>query len=200
VANAVPDVALQLATAWNRDRSRDGRAEPVDIWPCCQILASAGLLQGQDRDLAAIELGPFRVAVTNQASATRDFIEVLFPAAVAALPTGQLLPGAVSGALSAACLTFIKLLERTIVFGRSEIDRQRWIVLMHIKNCNASGVFPTVCEVIDLATRASHWDVRANDVESSLSWLTGEGGAERARPRTPLVRRNRTGGGLESLV
>jgi hypothetical protein len=200
VADAVLDVASQLATAWNSARAADGQAGPVDVWPCCQILAAAGLLQGQERDLAAVELGPFRIAVTGRANATRDFIEVLFPAAVAALPTGQPLTGAISGALSAACLTFIKLLERTIVFGRSETDQQRWIVLIHIKNCNASGVFPTVCDVIDLVTRASQWDIRPNAVESSIVWLTGAGDARPSGRRTQLVRLDSSNGGLESLV
>jgi hypothetical protein len=200
VANAVPDVASQLAAAWNRFRAVDGEAEPVDVWPCCQILAEAGVLRGQERDLAAIELGPFRIAVTSRANATRDFVEVLFPAAVAALPTGQPLLGAVSGALSAACLTFIKLLERTVVFGRSETDRQRWIVLMHIKNCNASGVSPTMCNVIDLAARSSQWDIRPNAVESSIRWLLGNAGTASSAQRMQLVRLNSTNGGLESLV
>jgi len=200
VADAGLDVASQLAAAWNRVRAADGQAEPVDIWPCCQILAAAGLLQGQERDLSAIELGPFRIAVTGRANATRDFVEVLFPAAVAALPTGQPLMGAVSGALSAACLTFIKLLERTVVFGRSDADRQRWVVLMHIKNCNSHGELPTICEVIDLVTRASQWDIRPNAVESSIAWLLGNGGRDTSEPRAQLVRLNSVNGSLESLV
>lgn len=200
MADAGPDVASQLAAAWNRARAVDGQAEPADVWPCCQILAAAGLLQGQERDLAAIELGPFRIAITGRANATRDFVEVLFPSAVAALPTGQPLMGAVSGALSAACLTFIKLLERTIVFGRSEADRQRWVVLMHIKICNSCGMLPTICDVIDLVTRASQWDIRPNAVESSIAWLLGTGDREPPGPRAQLVRLNSANGGLESLV
>lgn len=200
MADGIADVASQLAAAWNRARAADGQAAPVDVWPCCQILAAAGLLHGQERDLAAIELGPFRIAVTGRANATRDFIEVLFPAAVAALPTGQPLMGAVTGSLSAACLTFIKLLERTIVFGRSEVDRQRWIVLMHIKNCNAYCMFPTICDVTDLVTRASQWDIRPNAVESSIAWLVGNGDGERSGRREQLVRLNSATGGLESLV
>ena len=92
MADAGPDVASQLAAAWNRVRAADGQAEPVDIWPCCQILAAAGLLQGQERDLSAIELGPFRIAVTGRGNATRDFVEVLFPASegvICAAPRGQ---------------------------------------------------------------------------------------------------------------
>jgi hypothetical protein len=200
VADAVSDVASQLATVWNRARAADGQAQAVDVWPCCQILAAAGLLQGQERDLAAIEIGPFRIAVTGRANATRDFIEVLFPAAVSALPAGQPLMGALSGALSAACLTFIKLLERSIVFGRSEADRQRWIVLIHIKNCNAHGVFPTICDVIDLVTRASKWDIRPSAVESSIAWLMGNGDKGMSGRRAQLVRLSSANGGLESLV
>jgi hypothetical protein len=198
--NVSPDVALQMAASWNQIQGNSDLAQAIDVWPCCQILAQAGVIVGQERDLAAMELGPFRIAVTSSASATRDFIEVLFPAVVASLPTGQPLMGAVSGMLSAACLTFVKLLERTIVFGRSTVDLERWTVLMYIKSCNETGVSPTICEVMHSVARRTQWEIRPKAVEMSIAWLTENGDNRGQKSRSQLVQLDMATGGLESLV
>lgn len=195
------DVAYEMATAWNRICKNTELADELDVWPCCQILAAAGVVIGQEEALAAIEIGPFRIAVAPSEHATRDFIEVLFPAAVASLPTGQPLMGAVSGALSAACLTFLKLLERSITFGRSNVDVQRWTVLMHIKNCNTNGICPTTCDAIDAVAYLTEWDIRPNAAEAAIEWLLGPSDeAGRRSASIALVRRNMPAGGLEALV
>jgi hypothetical protein len=195
------DVAHQMATAWNRTHGEREFADAVDYWPCCQILAAGGVIVGQEQNLAAVELGPFRIALTRRQHATRDFIEVLFPATVAAIPAGQPLLGAVSGALSAACLTFLKLLERSVVFSRSEVDVQRWIVLMYVKNRNAEGIYPTICEVVNAVARLTDWDIRADAVESSVEWLiSNQSDDDEASSGVPLLRLNASDGGLESLA
>jgi hypothetical protein len=170
-----PDVASVMADTWNQANGQSCPADPVDMWPCCQILAEAGLVIGQQEDLAAIAIGPFRFATVRNENPTRDFVEVLFPAAVAALPASRPVVAAVSGVLSAACLVFVKLLDRGVVFHRTPEDVERWTVLMQIANCNANGAFPTICDVINETARATSWNIRPAAAEDAVAWLKERG-------------------------
>ena len=191
MASEQTDVAYEMASAWNRVHPGGSTADPVDMWPYCQILAEPGLIVGQQEDLAAISIGPFRVAVARNENATRDFIEVLFPSALAALPTTQPLTAAVSGALSAVCLTFVKLLDRGVVFSRSPEDQKRWTVLIHILNCNGNGTFPTLCEVIGQVAEETKWNIRPADAEKAVTWLMDRG---------LVVNATQVPGGLEARI
>jgi hypothetical protein len=165
------DLASVFAAAWNRERGQHEQADPVDMWPCCQILVESGLVVGQDEDLAAISIGPFRLALTRPDHQIRDFIEVLFPSTIAALPAGEPLTAAISSLLSAACLTFVKLADRGVFFGRSHEDEQRWTVLMHIINCNSNGSYPIICDVVTDVSTTTRWQIRPREVETAIDWL-----------------------------
>jgi hypothetical protein len=165
------DIAEAMAQSWNAMYGVSSMAEPIDMWPCCNILAQSGVIVGQQEDLSAISMGPFKVAIPRNRGIVRDFVEVLFPATVAALPASQPLTAAVSGSLSAACLVFVKLLDRGVIFGRSPADTERWNILMFVTNCNSSNFYPTICEVINEVALITHWEIRPSAADVALKWL-----------------------------
>jgi hypothetical protein len=87
-----------MAASWNQEHGI-ATATPVDMWPCCQILAEWGFVVGQQEDLSAVALGPFKIAAARNDAAVRDFVEALFPAApdgTAAITLTARLPAAES--------------------------------------------------------------------------------------------------------
>jgi hypothetical protein len=169
------DVAADMAAAWDRIHRHGHKTQPIDMWPCCHILAESGLILGQEEELGAISIGPFRVASAQNEHATRDFIEVLFPVTIAALPSAQPLVAAVSGVLSTACLAFVRLLDRGVIFGRSHSDQVRWAVLTYIAGCNANEACPTALEVTTSIASTTDLDVASGTAGDAIKWLIDRG-------------------------
>lgn len=166
------DVAAVFATAWNA-RHTD-QAQPADFWPCCRIMAEAGLLVPDETNLTAVSIGPFRLAVPKDNRPVVDFVEVLFPSVAASAAMGQPVTGAVSGVLTAACTTFVKLYRQGTVFGRSARDRLRWNVLMAVRDDNARAVDPST-EVVVATVRERSGTTPPTDtaVRDAIDWLLG---------------------------
>ncbi|MFC4858681.1 hypothetical protein [Actinophytocola glycyrrhizae] len=182
------DVAAMFATAWNA--VNDDRATAVDFWPCCRVLADANLLVAQETNLTAVSIGPFRFAASGDNRPIIDFVEVLVPSLIASAATGQAVSGAVSGVLTAACATFVKLCRQGVCFGRSETDRLRWAVLMMVRNANIHDVRPSEEAVVrEFADRAT-----GTAVPDAIGWLLGT-----ARGRPPLLIRQDDGGLLATV-
>lgn len=188
--DAAADVAAMMATSWN-EAHRLSPAAPLDMWPCCQILAESGYVVGQQEDLSAVTLGPFKVAVARNENAVKDFLEALFPAVAASLPSSTPLASAVSGGLTAACLLFVKLLDRGVVFTSRPVDKLRWAVLMDIAARNADSAYPAVAEIAGGAAVAAAGEASAADTRAAVEWLLQRGLIAHS-PRVP--------GGLEACV
>ncbi len=188
--HAEDDVAAALAASWNQARGTDV-ATPVDMWPCCQILAESGFLVGQQEDLSAISLGPFKIATARNEAAVKDFVEALFPAAVASLPSSTPVASAVTGGLTAVCLMFVKLMDRGVVFTRSPEDKLRWAVLMNIAGRNRENARPTLHDLTSNAALAAQADTSAADVRKAVDWLLDRG---------LIVHPGQEPGGLEARI
>lgn len=187
------DVADIFAATWNS--VNDGDAVAADFWPCCRVLAQAGLLVAQETNLSAVSIGPFHLALPQENHALVDFVEVLFPSVIAGVAYGHPLPGAVSGVLSGACATFVKLGRQGTVFGRAEPDRVRWAVLMTVSEANGRQARPTSQQVIDALAEDGSAVWPSASVQQALDWLTGaETGAIGRRPHAPLIVREADGG------
>lgn len=184
--DAGADIAETFAKAWNS--VNDDRALAVDFWPCCRVLADAQLLVAQETSLAAVSIGPFRLAMPKENQPVVDFVEVLFPSTIASAATGQVVQGAVAGVLTAACTVFVKLYRQGTVFGRSPDDRLRWEVLMTVRNDNSRAVHPSRKAVV--AALTDHPDSRVQD---AIDWLLGSGEHDRGS-RSPLLTRHDDGG------
>jgi hypothetical protein len=185
------DVAEAFATAWNA--TGEDHALAVDFWPCCRVLADAGLLDAQETSLTVASIGPFHLAVSDDNRPVVDFVEVLFPAVIAGAAAGRGVAGAVSGVLTAACTTFVTLYRRGTVFGRSERDRLRWDVLTAVRHDNARTVFPSQETLV--AAVADRTDPARTDaaVLDAIEWLAGTR-TSGAVPRSPLLVRQADGG------
>ena len=183
------DVAAAMAASWNQGHGI-ATATPVDMWPCCQILAESGFVVGQQEDLSAISLGPFKIAAARNEAAVRDFVEALFPAAVAALPSSTPLASAVTGGLTAVCLIFVKLIDRGVIFTRSPEDRLRWAVLMEIAARNHDDPPATLKGLTGNAVLAAQDGTSAGDVREAVHWLLDRG----------LIARSHKSGGLEARI
>ena len=186
--NSEGDVAAAMAASWNQDRGID-TATPVDMWPCCQILAESGFVVGQQEDLSAIPLGPFKIAAARNEGAVKDFVEALFPAAVASLPSSTPLASGVTGGLTAVCLIFVKLIDRGVVFTRTPEDRLRWAVLMEIAARTREGSPPSF---LSLSTNAVLTQNGASPAEmrKTVDWLLDRG----------LIARSHKSGRLEARI
>lgn len=184
--DAGTDIASTFAETWNSVNA--DKAIAADFWPCCRVLADAQLLAAQETNLAAVSIGPFRLAVPTESSPVVDFVEVLFPSTVASTATGQVVQGAVAGVLTAACTVFVKLYRKGTVFGRSEDDRLRWDVLMTVRNDNARTVRPPRQAVVEALAR--YPDTRVHD---AINWLLGTDTSDH-RPRSPLLTQHDDGG------
>lgn len=143
------------------------------MWPCCQILAESGFVVGQQEELSAVSLGPFKVATARNEAPVRDFVEALFPAAVAALPSSTPLASATTGILTAACLLFVKLLDRGVIFTRRQEDRLRWAVLMDIAVRNREDAHPTSHDVVSNEALLTRTGASAAEVRAAIDWLLG---------------------------
>ncbi|MFI9536819.1 hypothetical protein ACIG56_26660 [Nocardia fusca] len=192
-----PDVAQQIADSWARVRGTV--APPEDFWACCQVLADGGLLIGQQQDLAAISLGPFKLATSKFGTPAREFVEVLIPGVIGSLPAGATGAGAATGALTAAATCLIKLLNEGVVFRSTPDDVLRWAVLVFIKSSNDDGVEPTRAEVLAyFRSSGSSAGWADEEVETAVTWLLdGDFRAVLGSP-SPLVRE--VGGHLRSRV
>lgn len=168
------DVAALMAAAWNQAHGA-ATAAPLDMWPCCQVLARSGLVTGQQEDLSAISLGPFKVAAARNEAPVRDFVEALFPAAVAALPSSTPLASATAGMLTAACLLFVKLLDRGVIFTRRQEDRLRWAVLMAIADSTSEDAHLTTHYLASNKALRAGTGASAADVHAAIDWLLGRG-------------------------
>lgn len=193
-----PDVAQQIADSWARVRGIV--APPDDFWACCQVLADGGLLIGQQQDLAAISLGPFKLATSKFATPAREFVEVLIPGVIGSLPAGATAAGAAAGVLTAAATCLIKLLNEGVVFRSTPDDVLRWTVLVFIKNCNDNGVEPTRAEVLAyFRSSGSPAGWVDEEIDTAVTWLLdGDFRAVLGSAPSPLVRE--VGGRLRSRV
>jgi hypothetical protein len=178
-----------MAASWNQGHGI-ATATPVDMWPCCQILAESGFVVGQQEDLSSISLGPFKIAAARNEGAVRDFVEALFPAAVASLPLSTPLASAVTGGLTAVCLIFIKLIDRGVIFTRGPEDGLRWAVLMEIAARNHEDPPPTLHGLTRNAALAGQDGASAGDVREAVDWLLDRG----------LIARSHKSGGLEAQI
>jgi hypothetical protein len=192
MADAGTDVAEVFATKWNS--INEDRALAVDFWPCCRILADAELLDAQETSLTAVSIGPFRLAVPNDNRPLVDFVEVLFPSVIASAATGQAVPGAVSGVLSAACTTFVKLYRQGTVFGRSERDRLRWDVLMTVRDDSARTVQPSRETIVAVVADQTNTARSESAVRDAVDWLLGAARTHGDVPRSPLLVQQADGG------
>lgn len=163
------DVAAAMAASWNQAHGIVA-ATAVDMWPCCQVLVESSLVVGQQEDLSAISLGPFKIAAARNEAAVRDFVEALFPAAVASLPSSTPVASAVTGGLTAACLIFVKLIDRGVIFTRSPEDRLRWAVLMEIVARNHEGLRLTPHGLTKNAGLTVKEGATAADVRTAVEW------------------------------
>lgn len=201
MVNVTDDVAEQFASYWNL--LRDDDALPADFWPCCRILEDDGLVIAPEERLAAISVGPFKIAVQRPDNPVRDFIEILFPSVVASIPAGETVTGAVSGALSAACTCFVKLLQHGVVFGRSEPDQLRWNVLLFIRRMNAIGIWPTrddVASAFSSGTASIAFKPTEPDVRWAIAWLTLDSMESPKAVSSVALVSLRPDGGLECLI
>jgi hypothetical protein len=169
------DVAATLADSWNENCGASHEATAVDMWPCCQILAESWLIIGQQEDLAAISIGPFKIATAKNENAVRDFLEALFPATVASLPATSVLSSAVNGVLTGTCLLFVKLLDRGVIFGRSLEDRQRWAILAYIANCNTDSIYPERGSLIKNPALTINDSASTGNTNEAIDWLFARG-------------------------
>jgi hypothetical protein len=160
------------------------------MWPCCQILAESGFVVGQQEDLSAVPLGPFKIAAARNEAAVRDFVEALFPAAVASLPSSTPMASAVTGGLTAVCLMFVKLIDRGVIFTRSPEDKLRWAVLMEIAARNHQDPPLTLRGLTKNAVLAAQNGTSAADVRKAVDWLLDRG----------LIARSHESGGLEARI
>ena len=183
-----PDIAAIFATEWN-SVSHD-HATAADFWPCCRVLAEAGLLVAQETNLTAVSIGPFHYAASDDNRPVIDFVEVLVPSVIASVATGQALSGTVSGVLTAACTVFVKLCRQGVFFGRSETDRLRWDVLIMVRNANSQNYRPSEDAV---AAQFVHHPSR-DAVPDAIRWLHAT-----TSGRPPLLTRQ-IDGGLVALV
>ncbi|MGH9931521.1 MAG: hypothetical protein ACREA9_20120 [Pyrinomonadaceae bacterium] len=188
------DIAESLAAAWNAQKVGQGDAEAVDFWPVCQLLADENLLETPEDQLAMVKIGPFRFAQTRYEEATQDFLEVLLPATMAGMASGQPLHAAVGGVLTAAGNTFVQLLRRGVTFGRDPVDRLRWLVLLHVKIENRHGVFPARVQVV------RRLEPTHPNVEQALDWLVTTSATPLFRHEKLVLIKTRHDGGLEALV
>jgi hypothetical protein len=178
-----------MAASWNQEHGI-AAATPVDMWPCCRILAESGFVVGQQEDLSAISLGPFKVAAARNEAAVKDFVEALFPAAVASLPSSTPLASAVTGGLTAVCLIFVKLIDRGVIFTRSPEDRLRWAVLMEIAARNHGDPPPTLHGPTKNAVLTAQDGASDADVRKAVDWLLDRG----------LIVRSNKSAGLEARI
>lgn len=189
--DADTDIAATFAETWNSVKV--DKAIAADFWPCCRILADAQLLAAQETNLAAVSIGPFRLAVPKESSSVVDFVEVLFPSTVASVATGEVVQGAVAGVLTAACTVFVTLYRKGTIFSRSEDDRLRWDVLMTVRNENARTVRPSTQAVVEALARYP-----ATRVHDAIDWLLGTGTSDQG-PRSPLLTQHDDGGLLTTV-
>ncbi|MFF0493450.1 hypothetical protein ACFYTQ_30900 [Nocardia sp. NPDC004068] len=166
------DVARYLAEEWQEVTGSGVAAE--DFWLCCQTLTERGLLIGQQRDLAAVAIGPFRIAISKYSAPVRDFVEALVPSMAASLPAGTAAATAVSGISAAAATCLVELLDRGVVFGRSAEDRLRWSILMYVKASGDAGRPPSRSDVLVHFRRLRVEHDGSEEVEAALLWLLGE--------------------------
>jgi hypothetical protein len=178
-----------MAASWNQ-RHGIATATPVDLWPCCQILAESGFVVGQQEDLSAISLGPFKIAAARNEAAVKDFVEALFPAAVASLPSSTPLASAVTGGLTAVCLIFVKLMDRGVIFTRSPQDRLRWAVLMEIADRSHEDPPLSLHSLTKNAVQTAEDGTSAADVREAVDWLLDR----------ELIARSHKSGGLEARI
>lgn len=195
-ADATPDVAAAMAAAWNR--CSDATVVVTDFWPCCQVLADAGVVQGDEASLGVAALGPYKIAYTAYTEAADDFISTLFPAAMVGIAAGHPESGAATGFFSGLCRCFVGLLRRGVVFGRCEPDVTRWLVLAEVRSENAQGLFPTRDDLLDRVRGADGQLLPPSSVSDAVDWLSrshgfSEGGAH------PLIEERRDGS-LRCLV
>lgn len=195
--DADEDIAAAFAVAWNS--VDNDHAVAADFWPCCRVLADAGLLAAQETSLTAVSIGPFRLALPNANRPVLDFVEVLFPAVIASAATNHALPGAVSGVLSSACVTFVKLYREGTVFGRGETDRLRWDVLIAVRNDNAGAVRPSRQTIIAALADQSETARSGSAVRDAIDWLMGAVDMPGHGLRSPLLVRQADGGLLATV-
>lgn len=135
-------VDTRIAAAWNR-----ASATHLDVsafWPVCRDLRAAGLCLANDEDLAAIEIGPFRLASPAVTADIDLVVDILVPAAATHAITGAGGPEAlVIGTLTGIVKVFCRAVRST----RMIRDPLAWQVLCYVKSANGQYLAPSLDDI-----------------------------------------------------
>jgi len=118
---------------------------PEHTWDICRVLGDGELVNGSDRHVGTLEVGPFRLAVTGRRSETvRVFLFSVVPGLVRSLVSELSLLEAVVESLIVGAELCVDLSQRLIVIE----DTAVWMALIYIKRQNQIGRFPTRDELV----------------------------------------------------
>lgn len=170
-----------------------------DLWTACGVLAEAGLLTTEEDLLGLHHVGPFRIANTAYTGAVTDLLEVALPSVVAGWATGTTGAGAIAGIVGSLCKTFVVLVRRGVVLGRSREAQVRWSILLALHELQTSD--EPVPEH-DLRRRLASivldgQPMAPDEITAALAWLANDTGV-RGRDKEPLI--GRRDGRYTSLV
>jgi len=155
-----------LAAADGVERSTSTEVEV--LWDACTVLAEAGVLVADEEHLGALRRGPFRIAATRYEHQVLDFVDVLFPTGVVAAATGRPGLGALTAGARLVCKVFTDVLRRGVVFGRDDVSRLRFAVLLAVDAAKA----PMTVHEVTRSLVAQGLIVESDAVVDALTWLT----------------------------
>jgi hypothetical protein len=193
------DVADRLARHLRRSTGSDSLSGD-DLWRACGSLADAGLLTTDEELLGLRQVGPFRIASTAYSGAVTDLIEVTLPSVIAGWITGSPAAGTIAGITGTLCKTFVEVIRRGVVLGRSREDQVRWTVLVAMHEMQGSGepahVSPLTARLAPVVLDGR--PITSDEVTAALMWLANDDGV-RGPDKPPLISK-RDDGSYVSLV
>jgi hypothetical protein len=127
-----------FADTWNSTDSPQ-KCAPEHFWPFCRMLSNAGILAGNEQDVAALEIGPFKIvkAYEDDERVLRILFETL-PAIIDVFSGNATLERFV-----AEVLPVLSEITTHVVQKSARItDPLEWWILTKIRMLNKNGVYP----------------------------------------------------------
>lgn len=186
-------VEALIANAWRAGAGAGDAPEPEETWPLCRVLADAGLVDPDRRNVGIAEVGPFRVAIApDKAALTRAFLEGGLPAVIRAFCQGMTFADAVAEILLQAFSICSTLGERTVVL-RNDLA---WCVLVYVRTENTKGHEPSLGDIVDAVRPES----KLESEDAILQALQELEHAKPLRGTEELALVEQTGAGYRALV
>lgn len=160
-------VDVILSSTWNGLFGQVEKSIPEHMWVACRVLSAAGFVKGNRESVAALEIGPFRIATVAE---YEDFLENLLknvvPSILRMFCSGLTLKNAVGGVL----VTLFSMVRTVANCSVRISDPKEWTVLLHIKSENQKGHLPSEEEVLGVLT--SNNLISAEDVKEAIERLS----------------------------